>query len=145
MTPPVNSTTTTDPTTSGTSGTLSTSGTTLGTGAILGPDDFLKLMMVQLEHQDPLQPTDPTEYLSQLAQFTTVEQMTNVAQSTAQAAAEQHTATALAMIGHKVTYTDSNGNKVTGTVQSVQFTSSGPSLTVDGVAGVDPSSVDEVS
>ncbi len=141
MNVPVNSTTST--TTA--SGTLSTPGTTAGTGTIMGPDDFLKLMMVQLQHQDPLQPSDPTQYLSELAQFTSVEQMTNVAQSTAQAAAEQHTLAALAMIGHKVTYTDSKGNKVTGTVQSVQFTSSGPSLTIDGIAGIDPASVDEVS
>ncbi len=141
MTAPVNSSTTT---TSSTSSTLSTPGTTTGT-PILGPDDFLKLMMVQLQHQDPLQPTDPTQYLSELAQFTTVEQMTNVAQSTAKAAAEQHTLAAIAMIGHKVTYTDSNGKQVTGTVDRVQFTANGPTLTVDGVDGIDPSSVDDVS
>ncbi len=106
MTAPVNSSTTTSNTTSATSTTLSTPGTTTGSGAIMGPDDFLKLMMVQLQHQDPLQPTDPTQYLSELAQFTTVEQMKNVADSTAKVAAEQHTLAAIALIGHKVTYTD---------------------------------------
>lgn len=35
---------------------------------------FLRLLTTQLEHQDPMSPTDPTEFLSQIAQFSTVEQ-----------------------------------------------------------------------
>ena len=113
--------------------------------AMLDKDAFLKLMMVQLQHQDPLNPSDPTQYLSELASFTTLEQETNIATSTAQAAAEQHTVAAVALIGHTVTYTDSTGASVTGLVQSVQFTSIGPTLTVNGIAGIDPGTIDEVS
>src|SRR5437588_10310527 len=89
--------------------------------ASLDKNAFLKLMMVQLQHQDPLNPSDPTQYLSELASFTTLEQETNIATSTAQAAAEQHTVAAVALIGHTVTYTDSTGASVTGLGQSVQF------------------------
>ncbi|HXN30703.1 MAG TPA: FlgD immunoglobulin-like domain containing protein [Polyangiaceae bacterium] len=46
----------------------------------LGTDDFLKLLMAQLQNQDPLQPTDGTQFVTQLAQFTQVQQ--TVAQST---------------------------------------------------------------
>jgi len=133
-----------------TSGAGSTSGATSTLSgsqgsAMLDKDAFLKLMMVQLQHQDPLNPSDPTQYLSELASFTTLEQETNIATSTAQAAAEQHTVAAVALIGHTVTYTDSTGASVTGLVQSVQFTSIGPTLTVNGIAGIDPGTIDEVS
>ena len=49
------------------------------------------------------------------------------------------------MLGHSVSYTDASGNTVTGKVDKVTFTGNGPMLTVAGVAGVDPATVDEVS
>jgi flagellar basal-body rod modification protein FlgD len=141
-------------TTSQTSSSSSTSGSTSTTTAANGTTNssqaldkntFLKLMMVQMQNQDPLNPSDPTSYIGELAQLTTLEQTTNMAQSASQTAAEQHTAAALALLGHQVSYTDSNGNSVTGTVQKVGFTNSGPTLTIDGQTGIDPSKVDEVS
>jgi flagellar basal-body rod modification protein FlgD len=117
------------------------------TDPLLGKDAFLQLMMTQLQHQDPLNPSqDPTQFINQLAQFTTLEQETNIAQSAAQTAGEQTASTALALLGHTVTYTDqTTGASVTGLVQKVDFSSSGPSLTVAGVSGIDPATVSEVS
>lgn len=45
----------------------------------LGKDAFLQLLVTQLRHQDPLDPQDNGEYIAQLAQFSSLEQMTNVA------------------------------------------------------------------
>ena len=44
----------------------------------LGKDDFLKLLVTQLQNQDPMNPTDSTEFVAQLAQFSSLEQMSNV-------------------------------------------------------------------
>jgi flagellar basal-body rod modification protein FlgD len=44
----------------------------------LGKDDFLKLLVSQLQNQDPLNPMDGTQFASQLAQFTSVEQLANI-------------------------------------------------------------------
>ena len=45
----------------------------------LGKDAFLQLLVTQMKYQDPLDPQDNSQYLSQLAQFSALEQMTNVA------------------------------------------------------------------
>ena len=124
-----------------------TAGTQIGNiSAQLGPNGFLNLMMVQLTHQDPTSPTDPTQYLGELAQFSQVEQMTTTAQSTAQAATIDAVAQAVGMIGHTVSYINqTTGATVTGAVQSVQISTSGPTLTIGGVAGIPPSSVSSVA
>ncbi len=49
---------------------------------ILDKDAFLKLMLTQLQHQNPLDPMDNTEYIAQMAQFSSVEQLANIAKQT---------------------------------------------------------------
>jgi len=44
----------------------------------IGKDDFFKMMIAQLQHQDPLNPLDGTDFTAQLAQFSSLEQLTNV-------------------------------------------------------------------
>ena len=114
----------------------------------LSSNEFLQLMMDELSHQDPLNPSssDPTQYMTQLAQMTSVEQETNTAQNTQDTAQAQSVNQAVGLIGHSITYIDqSTGNKITGTVNSVQITNSGPTITVNNVAGVALSSVTNVT
>jgi flagellar basal-body rod modification protein FlgD len=133
----------------GTSGTTlapSTPGTTLvPTSSGMGQNSFLMLMMDQLKNQDPLSPGDPTQYLSELASFSTLQQETTIATSSTTAASGASASSALALLGHAISYIDSTGAIQTGTVQKVSFSGSGPSLTVNGATGISPSNVTEVS
>ena len=104
----------------------------------LGQNDFLKLMIAQLQAQDPLQPANTNEYVSELAQFTQVEQTTNLANAGELSSAVQ-------LIGRTVAYNNPSGGSATGIVQSVQSTSSGTTVTVEGVGGVKLASITEVN
>jgi len=136
------------------SSTLSTSGTTLtpstenssDSTSSLGENDFLQLMMDQLQNQDPLSPDDPTQYLSELAQFSSLETETNIASNTSTANSQGEGATALALLGHTVNYTDSNGQPASGTVSGVNLSQTGsPTLTIGSATGIALSSVTEAS
>jgi flagellar basal-body rod modification protein FlgD len=105
--------------------------------SILGQNDFLKLMVAQLQAQNPLEPGNSNEFVNELAQLTQVEQTTNLANSNELSSAVQ-------LIGRTVSYNNASGVATTGTVQSVQSASSGTTVTVEGVPGVTLSSITEV-
>ena len=136
-------------TTNTTTSTTGTSGTNSSSSSLpINENQFLQMLMTELQNQNPMDPnsSDPMTFVTELAQFTSVEQETDTAQSTATLASGQSTASAVEMIGANVNYTDpTSGATDTGTVQSVEITSSGPTLTVNGTSGIAPSSVTEVS
>ncbi len=112
----------------------------------LGKNAFLKLMVAQLQAQNPLDPANGNEFIAQLAQFSQLEQTTNLAEAASKADGAARVAQAVQLIGHTVSYADpSTGEKAEGTVQNVEITGSGATLTVGGVAGVEPASITEVS
>lgn len=133
--------------------TLSTPGSTLSTaGSTLAPptngmgqNDFLMLMMDQLKNQDPLNPSDPTQYLSELAQFSSLQQQNSIATSTSSAATQSATSSALSLLGRTISFADSRGVTQTGVVSKVDFGSSGPTLTVGSNSGIKLSSVTEAA
>jgi len=104
----------------------------------LGKDDFLKLFVAQLQHQDPSSPMDTDQSMQQMASFSQVEQLTNLVSAQSQASA-------VGLLGKTVTYSDKTGVH-TGAVDKVNTSAKGaPSLTVAGVADVDPSSITQVA
>ncbi len=96
----------------------------------MGKDTFLKLMVAQLRNQDPMNPTDSTQFLAQTAQFTSLEKMQDLAAQSAQALSAQMSFGASGLVGKDVTYTGADGTEATGTVAGVRFTASGPLLHV---------------
>lgn len=52
--------------------------TTQNANGALGKDDFMRLLVAQLSHQDPLAPSDPSQFVSQLSQFSSLEQLVNM-------------------------------------------------------------------
>ena len=69
----------------------------------LDKEAFLQLLVTQMKYQDPLEPTDNTEYVSQLATFSELEQMTNLVASSDLTRASQ-------LVGQYVTIKDTNEN-----------------------------------
>src|SRR4051794_18750609 len=114
--------------------------------ASLDKDGFLKLFVAQLQHQDPSSPMDSNESMQQMASFSQVEQMTNMASTSAKIASSLNTSSAVGLIGRTVTYIDADGAQQTGKVERVATSKDGQaSLTIAGKAGIDPSSISEVA
>ena len=92
----------------------SNNSSTTKTSQDLGKDDFLNLLVTQLKYQDPMSPMEDKEFISQMAQFTSLEQMKNMNNSV-------QITQATSFIGKQVTWADSKGNEVTGVVKSVKI------------------------
>jgi len=125
------------PATSGATGSTPTTSVS-NPAAILGQDGFLQLLVAEMQNQDPLSSSqDPTQSVTQMAQFSSVEQLTNLVQGSQQAQS-------IALIGHTVAYTDSDGNAGSGVVDAVTFNSGAPVIDVNGTA-VNPNQIIGVS
>ena len=109
-------------------GVISSAVTSATGGQSLGQDAFLKLLVTQLQNQDPLNPQDQTQFLAQLAQFSTVEGVTNVSNSETKLRGAD-------MLGKTVSATSiQNGiqTDVNGQVTNVKFSGNNVMLTVKG-------------
>jgi flagellar basal-body rod modification protein FlgD len=113
-------------------------------GTTLGKDDFLKLLVGQLQHQDPLAPSDDQQWIGQMAAFSQLEQVSNTAATTQKIVETLNMNGTLSLIGHSVTYLDESGASHSGLVQTVDVAGGTASLTVDGVAGIAAGSVTQV-
>ena len=128
-----------------------TTATTTGTSStkkadqVLGKDDFLKLMVAQMKNPDPMNPSDDKDNIAQMAQFSSLEQITNLASATQELATRITLTQNVGLLGHDVTYTKADGTSGTGKVDGLDLTADGAAtLSVAGQAGVDPTTVTSV-
>jgi flagellar basal-body rod modification protein FlgD len=105
--------------------------------ADLDKSAFMKLLVAQLQNQDPLQPTDNQAFIAQLAQFSSLEEMQGVNQNLVGLAMLQESNAQLgqltdssALIGKNVVFTDASGNEAAGIVEAVKLTESGVLLSI---------------
>lgn len=101
-------------------------------GKTLNSQDFMKLLAVQFQSQDPMKPMDDTAFIAQMAQFTSLSQTQTMTTEMAKLSANQALATANSYIGRNVTVSDGSGGTATGIVSGVNIRSTGPALVVGG-------------
>lgn len=110
----------------------------LGTGASvpaaprneLDRDAFLKLLVAQLRYQDPTAPMDTSALMAQTSQLTTVEKLTEMAETSRSAFDVQQRLGAASLVGRQVTWTGLDGTTTGGTVSAVSLVGPTPLLRV---------------
>lgn len=127
-----------------TSGTSSSSSTPSNPSANLNEQDFLQLLVAQLQYQDPMDPTDDQSFIQEQAQFSTVEGINNMQSTLTTMTTGQKMSNADSLIGMNVEYTGSDGSVESGVVSSASDSNGTVTVQV-GSDQVDPSSILQVS
>ena len=119
------------------SSTTSSSATSSNTSisSLSGTDTFLQLLVAQLKNQDPSSPMDTQSFVTELAQFNTVEQMLSLNQSIQTQTSAQQTTEGVAMLGKTVAYTvpgvgNNPSTTASGVVQGVSMSQNQTSLQI---------------
>ncbi|WP_440159943.1 flagellar hook assembly protein FlgD [Alkalicoccobacillus gibsonii] len=95
-------------------------------GDSLGKDDFLKLLLIQLQNQDPSNPVDDREFIAQMATFSSLEQMTNMnktLESFVQSQSKQTLLQYSELIDKEITYEIADSTSVEGEQKTAKVTS----------------------
>jgi flagellar basal-body rod modification protein FlgD len=129
---------------------ISNSTPATGNQQILGKDDFLKLMLTQMQYQDPLNPMDNQAMISQMSQFSQVEQMANLNSNFTKANSVSQFTDATNLLGKQVYVMDptsdpENPGVVQSTVKSVRFSDQGPILSLENGIVTDINGILQVS
>jgi flagellar basal-body rod modification protein FlgD len=112
--------------------------------ASMGKDDFLRLLVTQLQHQDPLNPMEDKDFMGQMAQFSSLEQMTNVSSSLDRLTFSGQLGQSVGLIGRTVSYETEDGTPASGTATAVSVVDGAIQITV-GDDRVGPDAVRVVS
>lgn len=96
----------------------------------LGQNDFLKLLAVQFQVQDPMKPMEDTAFIAQMAQFSSLEQSSAMSRDLTALRADQQRVTANSYLGHRVTFETGETETFTGDVEAVDVSGTEPRLVV---------------
>lgn len=98
----------------------------------LGQNDFLKLLVTQMTSQDPLNPQKDTDFIAQMAQFSSLEQSKTMAADVSTLRAQQNFSQAYSLLGQTVSLQVDKNATAQGIVQAVQVDAGTPKLLVNG-------------
>lgn len=125
---------------------------------ILGKDDFLKILMVQLQNQDPTNPMQDKDFIAQMATFSTLEQITNMGKTMESFVKVQEQSQIIAynqFVGkdvtwHKITPSKEHGKdpvieEGTGRVASVQFKDNSVIFILDDGTKLEPANISQIN
>ncbi|HUG11279.1 MAG TPA: flagellar hook capping FlgD N-terminal domain-containing protein [Opitutaceae bacterium] len=96
----------------------------------LGSEDFMKLLAVQFQQQDPMKPMEDTAFIAQMAQFSALDQSNSFVRELGILRAEQRQVLAQGYLGRQLTVTDGKGGIVTGEVSGIEHASDGPRVVI---------------
>jgi flagellar basal-body rod modification protein FlgD len=96
----------------------------------LNRQDFLQLLVTQLQHQDPLSPVDDQQFIAQMAQLSALDATNQLAAQVGRMAAAQQQMGSLQLVGRDVQYRDDQGNSQKGKVTGVRLDGPAPTLLV---------------
>ena len=97
----------------------------------IGRDAFMKLLLAQLQYQDPLKPMDDTDFIAQLAQLNTLEQLERLNQAFESFMGHQDLMRGSELIGRTVSALTEGGDLVRGTVSAAKIRDGEVILVVD--------------
>jgi flagellar basal-body rod modification protein FlgD len=112
--------------------------------AQLGKDDFMMLLVKQLQYQDPSNPTDSSQFMSQLAQFSSLEQMTNVNKTLDGISNAAQVSQGVELLGKYLTFTRSDGSTGNGIASSISVADGGSVVLDVGGEKVQPGQITAV-
>jgi flagellar basal-body rod modification protein FlgD len=115
----------------GTNSSSSSASSTTNSNLSLTPADFIQFMVTELQNQDPLDPTDPNQMLSQMSEIGQLQSSDTLQSSLTSMVQQNQVAAASSMIGKLVQGTDANSNQQTGIVSAVQVSSTGVNVTLN--------------
>jgi flagellar basal-body rod modification protein FlgD len=98
----------------------------------MGKDDFMHLLVAQLKNQDPMKPMDDKEFVTQLAQFSSLEASQKMTETIEALNSSEMIVQAATLIGKHATAKLTTGETVTGTISQVKMQDGLPIAVIDG-------------
>jgi flagellar basal-body rod modification protein FlgD len=99
----------------------------------LGQNDFLKLLVAQMSSQDPMNPTKDSDFIAQMAQFSSLEQSKSMQADIASMTTQMQLQQANSLLGRNVTVAISDSTTMSGNVSGIMFEAGTPKIVVNGL------------
>ena len=117
--------------------------TTASASNNLNRQDFMQLLVTQLQNQDPMNPVDDQQFIAQMAQLSSLEATNQLASQVGQMVSTQQQMGVIQLVGHDVQYLDDSGKTAQGKVTGVRLSGPAPTLVI-GNSEVSPGQVQTV-